>query len=173
MSGTKATHRRPQWSDQRSDDVVVQCLLESGIGFAKAWKELMEPCLLLRTKTAASAYWYKTKKNIELYWGGRSWVTEYEPEPSPREYLRKARMLLLQRREDALKYPCEKQPPTLCKVKREIVFYEWFARVRPPSTGHIFDEDNGDYCKQLKAEFKAMPMADKVKEYLRLRPGPQ
>ena len=160
----------PEWGGGTQTDAVgVQCLLEAGLGFAKAWKDLVEPCLLLRTKSAASMFWYKTKKEIQSY--GISWVATFEPEPSPSEYLRKARTLLRIRREAALQFSCEKKPPVLeSHHTHEVVFYEWFAKAHPPSSGHIYDKANREYLKQLKAQYEQVPMAQKVEAYCRLRP---
>ncbi|MDC0525640.1 hypothetical protein OAO87_01480 [bacterium] len=88
------------------------------------------------------------------------------PEPSPREYLRKARTLLRIRREEALKYPCEKRPPVLNNhVERDVVFGLW-EKTQPPRSGDVSAED---HLKRLKAEFRQVSMADKVQLYEQYR----
>ena len=136
------------------------------MGFTKAWKELMEPCLLLRTKSSASMFWYKTQRESKTY--GESWVARFYPEPSPREYLRKARALLRIRREEALRFPCEREPPTLSsQLERDIVFHHWSRTQPAPADGTSGD----DHYDHLEAEFRKVSKAEKLRMYIRWRQG--
>ena len=161
--------KTPDWDGStQSDSVVVECLQEAGMGFAKAWKELMEPCLLLRTKSSASKFWYERQRHSNEY--GESWVAEFYPEPSPREYLRKARTLLRIRREEALRYSLERKPPILEHMQLEVVFNDWW-RKQPG----VSDDDarttmrDRDQYERLKADFQKIPMAEKLSMYIRRR----
>jgi hypothetical protein len=108
----------PPWS--RAEMQVLSCLIESGMGFSKAWKELMEPCLLLRTKTSASGMWYKTKKSCFII--GRNASSSIET----------ARGILIFCREEALRFQsrCKKDKPLLNGAHRDAVFYQMWT-IRP------------------------------------------
>ena len=52
----------PRWSFLET--TAITSLIEAEISFTRAWKEVLEPCLLLRSKASTSGVWYKTKKMI-------------------------------------------------------------------------------------------------------------
>jgi hypothetical protein len=164
----------PRWNSNEAEWKAIDCLLESGIGFTKAWKELLEPCLLLRTRTSCSGYWYKAKKMNEQC--GGTFMSKYEREAGANEYLLKARRYLRLAREDALRYPCEKEAPVLYGDKLEIACHEWCKKNAPGTSlscwGIDSDSDGGDLDPATKAaaeRFAQVSMADKVQLYCNAR----
>ena len=148
----------PPWS--RAEMQVLTCLIESGMGFAKAWKELMEPCLLLRTKTSASAMWYKTKK---YYFIGH--IASYKLPPSLTCTVEKMRGILIFCREEALRFEsrCKKDEPLLNGTQESTLFHTMWT-IRPEMSKaseyrHAKDE--------AQKRFKRIPADQKVTLYLK------
>ena len=84
---------------------ALELLMEgAGLKFGRAWSDYLEPCCVLRSKTAASAQWYRLKKLIQP----SSALTTNGNDVD--EALRKARVQLRAAREELMEWSCERRP---------------------------------------------------------------
>lgn len=107
---------------------------------------------------------------------GGTFMSKYEREAGASEYLLKARRYLRLAREDALRFPCEKQAPVLYGDKLEIACHEWCKKNAPGTSlscwGIDSDSDGRDLDPATKAaaeRFVQVSMAAKVQLYCNAR----
>lgn len=141
----------PVWSFNE-ERAVYLLIVELDMPFGAAWSQYLEPCLVLRNKTAASAKWYSSKKSLT---GRSASMARGRASQALKEALRAAR-------EEHFLFPCEKQPPVLSSDHR----YSLERRMVQQAGDGVGEAA----YKQVRGTLKAMSMQEKVAKFFELCP---
>ena len=151
-SWTHGCHLRPEaqrWSALETN--TIGSLIRAGFPFTRAWEDLLEPCLLLRTKASTSGFWYKQAK----IWGP---PRQRAKKDSAFSESLKAEVRACRAEALAWASKFEKDVPVLDPLSCRIVFHHMFLSTMM----HRTDEE----LKSAENAFAAIPMAEKVQFYV-------
>ena len=139
----------PRWSALETN--TIASLIRAGFPFTRAWKDLPEPCLLLRTKASTSGFWYKQAK----IWGP---PRQRANKDSAFSAGLKAEVRACRAEALAWAPKFKKDIPVLDPHLCMIVFHQMFPSVMT----HPTDEE----LKSAENAFATIPMAEKVQFYV-------
>lgn len=138
----------PNWSP--SELGALNCLIsELAMPFSKAWSEFLEPCFIIRSKSATTAKWYSYKKLCSSYTSTKNRDAS----------LQRLKQYVVEVREEQLLLPCDKQPPVL----------DWgLMRVLEERMVRELGDFTGEGGKRVQAKLKAMSSAEKFAKFMEL-----